>query len=114
MTVTTKIGLSGSEATVKNPAKNSYKKSNKQLGGSQRTADGTRKRHITATKGTWSVTWEMLDSTERSTLVTELNRQVTLSWQPPEGSTYSVQVDEYSETPQGVGLFIINATLEEV
>ncbi len=112
--MTTKIGLSGAEATVNDPLRNSeYEQRADQIGGAERALDGTRKRHLVAQKRRWTVTWVLTDA-ELSALTTELNRQADLSWQPPTGSTFTVQCDNYTVRPYAKAHWILTAVLEEV
>ena len=115
--MTTKIGLSGSEATVLDPVvEPAYEITATQLGGTRRTLSGARIRHIEAQKRTWSVTWSGMTSAQLTTLVTELNRQANLSWKPPDGGTFTVQCDTFltSPMPQAPDYWQVTATLEEV
>lgn len=115
--MTTKIGLSGSEATVLDPVvEPAYEIVAMQLGGVRRTLSGARIRHIAAQKRVWNVTWSGMTSTQLTTLLAELNRQANLSWIPPNGGTYTVQCDTYTQTPmpQAPTYWQVTATLEEV
>jgi len=90
--VTTKIGLSGSEATVANPEVQSYQPREDFIGSSARALDGTLRTQIVALKRKWSVTWAAQEGVALSGLLTELRRLATLSWYPPEGGgPYAVQ-----------------------
>lgn len=113
--MTTQIGLSGSEATVPDPVYDGpYEQTPTMIGASQRTLDGTRKRHIAAQKRTWRVVWQALTTAQRSTLTTELDRKADLSWLPPDGGTYTVQVDSYTIDAFTQDTWAITAVLEQV
>lgn len=115
--MTTKIGLSGSEATVLDPVvEPAYETTATQVGGVRRSLSGARIRHIAALKRTWSVTWAGMTAAQLTTLTAELSRQANLSWMPPDGGTYTVQCDTYtaSPMPQAPDYWQVTATLEEV
>jgi hypothetical protein len=94
--MTTKIGISGSEATVPDPHMDTYRYEPFFVQSSQRALDGTNRRQLVTQKRRWHVEWRMVDATMRSTIMTELNRAITLSFITPEGSTYSVMVNSYN------------------
>lgn len=113
--MTTQIGLSGSEATVPDPVYDGpYEQTPTMIGASQRTLDGTRKRHIAAQKTTWRVVWQGLTMAQRNAITAELNRKSDLSWKPPTGGTYTVQVDSYTSDAFTQDTWAITAVLEQV
>jgi len=110
--MTTKIGLSGSEATVPDPLINEpYEIGSGFVGASVRTINGTLVTHRVARKQTWRVIWR---TASPDTITDELDRLANLSWQPPEGGTYTVVVREYRKRPLNASLYQIDAMLEEV
>jgi hypothetical protein len=110
--MTTKIGLSGSEATVPDPLINEpYEIGSGFIGASTRSINGTLLTHRAARKQTWRVIWR---TTAPDDITDELNRLANLSWQPPEGGTYTVSVRDYKKTPLNASLYQIEAFLEEV
>lgn len=94
--MTTKIGITGSEATVPDPYMETYRYELFFVQSSQRALSGTNRRQIAAQKRRWHVEWRMVNATMRSTIMTELNRTITLSFITPEGSTYNVHVNSYN------------------
>lgn len=113
--MTTKIGLPGSEETVPDPIYDGpYEQTSTMVGTSQRTLDGTRKRHIAAQKKRWLVVWQALTTAQQNTLTTELNRKADLSWKPPTGSTYTVQVDSYTVDAFTQSTWQVTAIMEQV
>jgi hypothetical protein len=111
--MTTKIGLSGSEATVPDPIiSEPYEIGSGFIGASVRTVNGTLKTHRAARKQTWRVIWR---TTSPDTITDELDRLSDLSWQPPEGGSYTVALQgNYRKMPLNASLYQIEAMLEEV
>lgn len=101
----TKIGLSGAEVTVPDPTDDpEYVEGYELLAGSQRALDGTLQTCYRTAKRHWRVTWMILTTAQKDTLLTELVRTSDLSWMPPSGGTYTVHVvpsPEVSATPIG-------------
>jgi len=113
--MTTKIGVSGNEATVPDPVYDGpYEQTPTMVGTSQRMIDGTRKRHIAAQKRTWRVVWAGLTSAQRATLTTELDRKADLSWKPPDGGTYTVQIDSYTVEAFTQNTWRVSVVMEQV
>ncbi len=113
--MTTKIGLAGSEATVPDPVYDGpYEQAATMIGASTRVIDGTRKRHVSAQKYRFDVVWEGLSNAELSTLTTELNRKADLSWEPPSGGDYTVQIDTYTIQAFTQDTWKVVASMEQV
>ncbi len=93
--MTTKLGLPGAPVTVPDPDLESYTRMPQMIGAVERTLGGTRKRHIVAQKATWRARWDGLTTVEKTALAAELNRQSDLVWEPPEGGSFTVQVDRF-------------------
>jgi len=83
--MTTKIGLAGAEVTVRTPDSESYQITSSLVGASERALDGTLRRQSVGLKRTWQVPWLGLSTPEYIVLITELTRNASLSWYPPEG-----------------------------
>jgi hypothetical protein len=96
--MTTKIGISSSEATVPDPHLGTYRVELFFVQSSQRALDGTNRRQIIAQKRRWHIEWRAIPSATCTTIMNELNRTITLSFMPPEGGTYNVHVNSYNIT----------------
>ncbi len=115
--MTNKIGLPGAEYTVPvEPDAGSYKIADAPVAQSQRAIDGTLHTFFAAAKKRWTVSWSGLSAAERDDLLDELRRLAHLSWQPPEGSTYTVRVQrsDWGVTPNASEAYTVTAELEEV
>lgn len=85
------------------------------VGGTWRTLDGSGKQHVTAAKWRWEVSWTMLTDAQYTTISTELQRLVPMSWSPPdEATTYSVMIVGDPELWDDGIAKGIRCTLEEV
>jgi len=113
--MTTQIGLSGSQVTVRDPDV-PHGPTYITVGGAQRAVDGTRIQHDVVQKRRWEVVWTQLTSAQESTLMTELVRTSDLAWSPPEGGSYTVQVVQGSLSSQKTETerYTVKVTLEEV
>ena len=100
--------------TVRDPDEG-YQATWEHLGHSERTLNGTLRRHYIARKAVWGVTWSHLTQAERSTLVTQLQFSVPMKWSPPDEATeYDVLVDtEYIMVPTNYG-WTVSATLRQI
>ncbi len=114
--MTTKIGLAGSEATVADPDAESYEIETVIIGTSERTLDATLKTHTADYKKRWHVSWKGLTTAQASTITAELDRESNLSWYPPEGSSYTVQmIGGYQKRPMlTLDAWQIETVLEQV
>lgn len=113
--MTTKIGLSGSEASVPDPLLSDYVVEDNIIAGAERTLDGTLRTQFVAAKKRWpSVVWRGITSTQRDTILTELRRMAHLSWQPPESGTFTVRVVSSSWRKLNAARYEVTAELEEV
>jgi len=90
--VTTQIGLSGAQVTVRDPDVPEEIRRD-QVATARRAIDGTMRKQITASKREWHYRWTRLTSAENTTLLTELVREATLVLSPPDGGSYNVIVD---------------------
>lgn len=113
--MTTKIGLSGSEASVPDPLLSDYVVEDNIIAGAERTLDGTLRTQFVAAKKRWpSVVWRGVTSTQRDTLLGELRRLAHLSWKPPESGTFTVRVVSSSWRKLNAARYEVTAELEEV
>jgi hypothetical protein len=112
--MTTKIGLAGNPKTVPDPHRPEYTVALATVAGSARALDGTLNSLFVAAKRRWYVEWRLLSATDFDTLWAELVRLAHLSWQPPEGSTYTVRVQNASWQETSAGRYMVIADLEEV
>ena len=91
--MTCKLGLSGTEATFANPTVDpAYEEGPELLASSQRALDGTLQTCYVTHKMRWRLTWALLTTADKNTLLTELRRPSNLSWEPPTGGSYTVHV----------------------
>jgi len=112
--VTTKIGVSGSETTVPDPHRPGYTASAADVAHSERALDGSLNTLFVAAKRRWHVEWRLLTAAQRTSLWTELMRQQHLSWQPPEGGTYTVRVTNPTWRQTASADYAVETDLEEV
>jgi len=113
--MTTKIGLSGSEASVPDPLLGDYAVDDAIIAGAERTLDGTLRTQYVAAKKRWpNVVWRGVTSTQRDTLLGELRRLAHLSWKPPETGTFTVRVVSSSWRKLSATRYEVTAELEEV
>lgn len=113
--MTTKIGLSGSEATVPDPLLSEYVVEDNIIAGAERVLSGALRTQFVAAKRRWpSVVWRGVTSTQRDTLLGELRRLAHLSWQPPETGTFTVKVVSSSWRKLNAARYEVTAELEEV
>ena len=83
---------SGTEKDIPQPDEG-FERPTFQVGAFVRTLDGTLRQHLAAQKRRWSLTWSDLDSTNLSTLMTQLKLTGALTFMPPdESNTYTVMV----------------------
>jgi len=112
------IGVSGSLATVPNPVHvPAYGMTVEHRGSQYETKSGTTRRHVAATKRTWTPMWEALSSADYTTLTTELNRTAQLVWAPDAtmgGGSYNVLVVRWRRIDDGRRGTCVEAELIEV
>jgi hypothetical protein len=91
--VSCKLGLSGAEVTFDNPTVDpAYEEAPELLASSQRALDGTLQTCYVTYKMRWRMTWALLGTAEKNSLLAELRRASDLSWEPPSGGSYTVHV----------------------
>lgn len=114
--MTTKIGLAGSEVAVADPDAENYEIEQVIIGASERTLNATLKTHTAGYKKRWHVGWKGLSTAQASAITTELDRKSNLSWYPPEGSNYTVQmINGYRKQPMlTTSSWQIETVLEQV
>lgn len=113
--MTTKIGLTGSEANVPDPLLSEYVVEDNIIAGAERVLSGALRTQFVAAKKRWpSVIWRGVTSTQRDTLLGELRRLAHLSWQPPESGTFTVKVVSSSWRKLNAARYEVTAELEEV
>ena len=97
------------------PEVDGYSYSSNVLSASDRMLNGTLRTHFVAAKGRWPVTWKGLTATERDLLMVQLETLGHISWQPPEGGSFTVKVNSSSWQPlEGTQRYSVTADLEEV
>ncbi len=115
--MTNRIGLPGNLYTIPvEPDAGGYKVTEQSLGQSQRALTGALHTTFAAMKRRWAVSWSGLAAAQREVLLMELRRLAHLTWEPPEGASYTVKVASagWSETPNAVDAYTVTSELEEV
>lgn len=84
------------------------------MASARRALDGTLRTQFRTLKRTWRGLRFHVTSTQRDTLLTELRRAQHLAWIPPEGGSFTVEVESHSWLPEGPGRFVVQASLLEV
>jgi len=112
--MTTKIGLSGSLATVPDPSKE-MTQTDVYIASHQRALDGAALSQYVAAKKSWKVSWKHLTATQLATLLTELRRQAHLVWEPPDSGSYTIYVTEPPTFKQTTATrYELSVSLEQV
>lgn len=112
--MTTRLGLSGSEATLKELSARDIKVEQVPIAGSSRGLDGTLNTDYVAYKLRWTVAWTGLTSTQRDAIAAEVTRLSNLSWYPPTGSNYTVKVNSANWSIDNYTHYRYDLVLEQV
>lgn len=81
----------------------------------KRTLDGSLKQHIADVKWRWSLLWELLSTSQYNTLITELDREQSMTFSPPDtASSYTVAIMDVRVIDNPFGTRDVSAVLEEV
>lgn len=122
--MSTKLGVSGSEATLDQPSRCGV--AEEKIGQYRRMADGTLKLDYVAIKSSWRVSWSTLPkggaTSGRTEIRTEALRTGELRWSPPDEDEssdgwHTVLCSSYGEDLENVGgeeYYSINLVLDEV
>ncbi len=114
--MTTQLYATGSSAvTVRNPDTDGFQQRVATAGANWRALDGTLRQHYVATKYVWTLKWTGLSQAEHTTLLTELERTVVMTFKPPDTSTtYQVlRIGDVQKSSDGFS-WGLTATLEQV
>ena len=113
--MTTKLYRAGeAEVTVADPEGSTYKRTRIRVATQSRALDGSLIQQRVVNKWRWEVEWLGLTSAQFTTLYTELNRTVAMTFVPPETGTFSVAIVGDVEVVDTSFWYDVRATLEEV
>lgn len=115
--MTTKLYRTGESAVTVRDPETVIDKTSVRVATEQRMLDGTLKQRIIApVKWRWDCTWKYLTDTEYNTLIAELQREVAMTFQPPdEATTYDVLiVGDVDVQLDDAKRHTVSATIEEV
>jgi len=84
------------------------------IAAARRAIDGTLRTQFRTQKLNWRGLRFHVTSTQRDALLTELRRAQHLAWIPPEGGSFTVEVEMHSWMVEGPGRYVVQTSLQEV
>jgi len=91
--MTTRLYRVGQAAVTIRDPEQPVEKNRLRIQAQRRTLDSSLKQHITAVKWRWQLSWRFLTTAEYNTLITELVREASMTFQPPDtDTTYTVVI----------------------